>query len=89
MPFSNKFSFVNNGIVFLVFWSSPNNITLSVSLISLELLISFESLTIFLFSDLILDVLLNSLSSIGNRYLRDNNESFTFPTWHNSLADCG
>ena len=30
--------------------------------------------------DLIIDVLLNSLSSIGNKYFNDNNESFTLPT---------
>ena len=77
---TNKNSFVNKGIVSLVFLSSSNSIVRSVSLISFEFLISFESFIIFLFSDLILDVLLNSLSSIGNKYFNDSNESFTLPT---------
>ena len=87
--FSSKLSFVNNGIVDLVLSINPIKKDLCCSLISFEFWISFLSLAIFLFSALMIDVLLNSLSSIGNKYFSDNKESFTFPTWHNSLADWG
>ena len=71
--------------------STLKNLSVTCGIFSFDMPIPWSLIVTkkFLFSDLILDVLLNSLSSIGNKYLRDNNESFTFPTWHNSLADCG
>ena len=87
--FSRSFSLVNNGIVFLVFSKKTKSLSLSWTLISAEFLISFASLVIFLFSLLITKVLLNCLSSIGNKYFSESNESLTFATWQSSFADFG
>ena len=52
-----------------------------------EFLISLASFCIFLFSPFIIEVLLNSRSSIGNKYFNESKESFTFATWQSSFAD--